>query len=202
MIFTIYEKASGRIERVVSCPDDLVAHQYDPETHAHIEGSADDSQFYVGGGEFVAMPERPSAHHVFDWDAKEWVDPRPVEFFKNAKRQEIERERVRRTAAPVEYDGKTLDADKTAQSNIANKLLEIDGRLAIGLDMPPELLVWRDYHNQNHTFATMEGYREWLHGLTIAISQRGTEAYAWSWAKKELLDSLTTIEDVQGMDLS
>lgn len=79
MNYTIYDIASGRIERVTSCPADMVGLQFDPATHAALEGAFDDSRYYIEAGASVAMPPKPSEYHVFEYTTKQWIDPRTPE---------------------------------------------------------------------------------------------------------------------------
>lgn len=79
MIYTIYSLELGRIERVVSCEPDMLSLQFDAGLQGAIDGSFDDAAFYVVDGRPVAMPPKPSQHHVFDYISKQWVDPRTPE---------------------------------------------------------------------------------------------------------------------------
>lgn len=72
MNYTIYNKTTGQIERVVECPPEMVSLQFDSVTHAALEGSFDDSGYYVEAGVPVAMPPKPTPHHVFDYTTKQW----------------------------------------------------------------------------------------------------------------------------------
>ena len=56
MIYTIYNKTTGQIERVIDCPPEMVSLQFDSVTHAALEGSFGDSSYYVEAGVPVAMP--------------------------------------------------------------------------------------------------------------------------------------------------
>jgi hypothetical protein len=79
MKYTIFNTATGQIERVVSCPSSMVHLQYDPQASSHIEGEYPDDQFYIANGQPVPLPAKPSEHHVFDYNTKQWVDPRTPE---------------------------------------------------------------------------------------------------------------------------
>ncbi len=79
MNYSIYHRASGAIERVVQCPADALALQFNSSTHGCVDGAFDDTAFYVEAGVPIAMPPRPSEHHVFDYTTKQWVDPRTQE---------------------------------------------------------------------------------------------------------------------------
>lgn len=79
MNYTIYNTTTGQIERVIECPPEMVSLQFDPATHAALEGSFDDSVYYVEAGVPVAKPPKPTPHHVFDYTTKQWIDPRTPE---------------------------------------------------------------------------------------------------------------------------
>lgn len=79
MNYTIFDTATGQIKNVISCPADMVSLQFDKATHAAIEGSFDDSSYYVQAGVPVAMPQKPTPRHVFDYATKQWIDPRTPE---------------------------------------------------------------------------------------------------------------------------
>lgn len=79
MKYTIYSIESNKVERVVECPVDVLYLQFDPKTHAAIEGAFDDSRYYVENGSPVLFPEKPSLFHIFDFTTKQWVDPRTSE---------------------------------------------------------------------------------------------------------------------------
>ena len=76
MNHTIYHATTGQIERIINCPPNMLELQFDPATHAAIEGSFDDGAYYVADGVPVEMPPRPSPHHHFDYPSKQWLDPR------------------------------------------------------------------------------------------------------------------------------
>ena len=79
MKYTIYSSETGKIEKSVVVPSHMIDMQYDPEFQGVLEGSFDDSAFYVESGQPVAMPTKPSPHHIFDYTTKQWVDPRTPE---------------------------------------------------------------------------------------------------------------------------
>ena len=79
MKYTIYNTTTGQIERVIECPPEMVCIQFDSATHAALEGSFNDSSYYVEAGVPVAMPPKPTPHHVFDYTTKQWIDPRTPE---------------------------------------------------------------------------------------------------------------------------
>lgn len=70
MIFTIFDKATGRILQTGSCPDD----QFDIQGQGRdiIEGLYPDDQFYWDNG-FQPKPAKPEGFYEFDYATKSWV---------------------------------------------------------------------------------------------------------------------------------
>lgn len=111
-------------------------------------------------------------------------------------KQRLAAARIRLSTAPIEYDGKNVDADPTAQTNIASKLAEITARRRLGSEMPAPLLIWRDADNITHSFPSMDAYEDWLLGLTIAIAERATVAYVQAWLQGAAFDAMETSEEI------
>jgi len=123
-----------------------------------------------------------------------------LERAKALTKQQVEFERIRRTALPIEMDEVQLDADATAQSNIKDKLVELTYRLGQGIPMPAELLFWRDYNNNMLVFSSQTEYQAWLGRLSIAITERGTRNYVWCWSLKAHIDACATLSELQTLD--
>lgn len=101
-----------------------------------------------------------------------------------------------RAAAPIDVAGVTYDADTTAQNNIKAKLLEITSLRRLNKSIPPELLVWRDFHNITHTFDSMDALEIMLSDVAAAIAHRGTELYIWSWEVKTQAAALESLQEI------
>lgn len=78
MIYTIYSEITGQILRVVQT--DHIESQLQ-EDQRHIEGSVDDSKYYINNGSPVEIPEKPSPYADFDYDSKQWVVNTPMVVF-------------------------------------------------------------------------------------------------------------------------
>ena len=143
---------------------------------------------------YLNMPSYPC---TWSPESEQWVDARDLKELIAVKLREVEDERDKRISAPIEYLGRTLDADARAQGNITDKINEINAREQIESPMPVATMIWRDAENTNVTFESQDAMKAWLQGLVIAITQRGTEAYAWSWEVKNQLRSLDSKEEVE-----
>ena len=199
MKFAIYELATGQILRSVSCTQEQAAASCDAGQF-FVPTEVRDDEHYIVDGVPVAFPAKPSAFHQWDWATRQW-QPDLADALAR-KLAEIETERDHRINAPITYDGAVIDGDAVAQKNISDKLLEISQREALADPMPAELMVWRDAANVMHPFSDQDTYKAWLGGLAVALAQRGTEAYAWSWNKKAQARAATTLEQLDAIALN
>lgn len=81
LVFTVYELATGRLLRSMEVPDmDGAMLNIDPNTEGTIAGWFDPALKYRRpDGSLAYYPPRPSEHHVFDYAAEQWIDPRSPE---------------------------------------------------------------------------------------------------------------------------
>ena len=75
MMYTIY-KSNGQITKVVGC--DNIQDQLAPD-ESYIEGDYSDSYYYIENSLPVEFPLRPNEYCIFNYDTKQWVDPRTDE---------------------------------------------------------------------------------------------------------------------------
>lgn len=81
LVFTVYELTTGRLLRSMEVPDmDGAMLNIDPNTEGTIAGWFDPALKYRRpDGSLAYYPPRPSEHHVFDYAAEQWIDPRSPE---------------------------------------------------------------------------------------------------------------------------
>lgn len=193
MKYAIYDPATGRIDRMIRCPEQFLAANVGVgEQVLETEGAETNGTHYVNTAadapQLVPFPPRPGPMYDWDWGSMAWVAN--LSAARASKVKSIEAGRETAIAAPILVAGVTLDADSVAQRNIASKLQEIAQRRALQQPMPADLLIWLDADNQLHTFDSQDALEAFLGQLTIAIAERATRAYAWSWtAKKAVADA-------------
>lgn len=196
MKFTVYSKSTGE---VLFSGEGQNPEVFENDERAVALGVACPAGWVDAVGQHHPLPEQPSPDHVWSWETKEWTDPRTLAQFRAIKLHAIEQERDRRIGAPVAYQGRMVDADARAQSNITNKINEILAREQVGDPMPAAMMIWRDADNLNVTFADQGEMKAWLQGLVIAITQRGTEAYAWSWQMKAAVEQVSSRDELDAI---
>ena len=152
--------------------------------------------------QWKARPTCSKLGYVFNWESKQWEDPRGVKELQAQYLAAVEKEKAARKSAPIFYDGHLVDAHATAQTNIANKLNELNAIESLGLSTEPETLYWRVADNSTVVFDSLASMKAWLLGLVIAISRRASEIYSWSWAKKEKIRSSTSKEELEALEWS
>lgn len=76
MNVSIFDKTTGQLLRRATVPAGMVQAQLAEPNEDWIEGDYPDDKFYIENFTPVAMPPRPSEHHVFNYTTKQWEDPR------------------------------------------------------------------------------------------------------------------------------
>lgn len=90
MAITIYSASTGQILRSVSCPDGEKLLQC-AEGERFVDGSYDATLNYIIDGNVIEKPKRPSEHHEFNYETKQWFDWRTTEMQLEFARQERNR---------------------------------------------------------------------------------------------------------------
>ncbi|WP_436897666.1 DUF4376 domain-containing protein [Acinetobacter gyllenbergii] len=99
---------SGNEQTVrLNTPDECFAVDDPPSTN-----------MYHDKGEWVEMPLQPSAHHLFDFQKKEWIDPRSLGQVKEQKWLEIKQMRETTEFGGFTFEEYKFDSDEKAQSRI------------------------------------------------------------------------------------
>ena len=118
----VYEKSNGKVLHCVSIPREFynnaaAHHEYIEvdyftfEKASHVEG-------YVDRGEWYAAEGKPSENHMFNYDLKDWIDPRTLDEIKTQKWNEIKAERDQLESEGFEFEGNTYDSDQVSQRRI------------------------------------------------------------------------------------
>ena len=83
------------------------------------------NMFYQDG--WVEMPTQLSPHFIFDYEVKQWIDPRSLDEIKAQKWTEIKFERDQLEFSGFEFEGNTYDSDQVSRGRIM-------GAAAAGVD--------------------------------------------------------------------
>ena len=67
---------------------------------------------------FIALSDAPSPQHVFDYEIKQWIDPRSLDEIKAQKWVEIKSQRDQLEFGGFNFDGNIYDSDQVSQGRI------------------------------------------------------------------------------------
>lgn len=197
MIYTIVETATGRLVGTVNCPDNMLALQFNAQTHFAVEGHFPDDEFYFDGG-FLPMPPRPSAHHRFDYTVKQWLDPRTLQDLKDAKWAAVKVWRAAATVAPLMqtrfgiFDAKPGDVE-----NVKDTLAGLNAADALGIAVEPIRWTMADENAEKYVTLTLNELRE----VAVLLLARGNEAHVRSRALFDQIEAATSAEELANVIL-
>lgn len=109
---------NGKVDCVYSSP--TPASGYDDWIKTDIQPNLSD---YWNGNAFVSIGEPPSMHHIFDYDTKQWIDPRTLDEIKVQKWTEIKKQRDQLEFGGFEFEGNVYDSDQVSQGRIMGAVL-------------------------------------------------------------------------------
>ena len=87
-----------------------------PKDGVAVDDPPSSNMFYQDG--WVEMPAQPSPYFIFDYEIKQWVDPRSLDEIKAQKWTEIKSERDQLEFGGFEFDGGIYDSDQVSQSRV------------------------------------------------------------------------------------
>ena len=109
---------SGQVLSIIDVQDIALAQLGVPAPNFLLGAAPESLDFYWNGSEFVSIGEPPSPHHYFDYEIKQWVDPRILDDIKAQKWTEIKSERAQLEFSGFEFEGNTYDSDQVSQGRI------------------------------------------------------------------------------------
>ena len=112
--YTVFN-ADGMAMRCVSTAEAAI--KYFQET-PFAEGAYGHDVYLSADGEIVAVPAQPASHHIFNWQTKQWEDPRTLQDLKAAQWATIKQARSAAEYAGFTWDGSTFDSDAVSQNRI------------------------------------------------------------------------------------
>jgi hypothetical protein len=115
---TIFNRATGQIQRIVVCDEASISYQYDANTYNHLVGVFADDKYYIENGVAILIPVKPSENHTFNYTTKQWEDPRTLQDIKDAQWALIKQSRTLAEYSGFTWDGSTFDSDAISQNRI------------------------------------------------------------------------------------
>lgn len=140
------------------------------------------NMFYQDG--WVEMPTQPSPHFIFDYEVKQWIDPRSLDEIKAQKWTEIKSERDSLEFGGFEFEGNIYDSDQVSQGRIM-------GASSSGIDQ-----TWTLADN-----TTVELSASQLQQLYAALQAHIASAHERGRIARQLIFDVETKEQVEEINL-
>ena len=184
----VYEKPNGKVLHCMSIPREFynnaaAHHEYIEvdyftfEKASHVEG-------YVDKGKWYAAEGKPFETHIYDYDLKDWIDPRTLDEIKVQKWTEIKSQRDQLEFSGFEFDGGIYDSDQVSQGRIM-------GAAAAGLDQ-----VWTLADN-----TTVELSASQLQQLYVTLQLHIASVHERGRIARAAIESAVTKEEVEAIQL-
>lgn len=199
----VYDKSTGEILQNIAAVDADAALYETPSRGVILatEARLDTEWYYdTAQGQFIAIPAQPSKFHVWNSATKTW-NPQ-LSRAKRARLSDALKEYRSRKELPIIYDAKTLDTDNEAREQLMFKALEFAERVRLKQPANAAARVWENADGTFHTFATDNGFRNWLGGFVITISERVAQQRLVLRMHVQNIRALTTVEAVLAYDIT
>jgi hypothetical protein len=96
---------------------------------------------WIDGSVHFSQPPSPSRNHIFNWQTKQWQDPRTLQDLKDARWQSIKQLRTAAEFATFTYNGMEFDGDLNAQRRLGSYISVSKGALAAGTPFSAEFIL-------------------------------------------------------------
>ena len=139
----------------------------------------------------VNLPARPSEHHSFNWQTKQWEDPRTLQDLKDAQWALIKQARSNAEYAGFTWDGSTFDSDATSQNRITGAVAL--AQTAISFGQPFTI----DWVLANNTVRTLDGMAMLQAGL--ALGAHVSAQFSKGLLLREAIEAATSQVEVEAV---
>ena len=153
-----------------------------PEGCQAVEDTPEPNMYYQDG--WVAMPAQPTSYHIFNYDLKDWIDPRSLDDLKAQKWAEIKAMRDQLEFGGFEFEDGIYDSDQVSQGRIM-------GAAVAGIDQ-----IWTLKDN-----TTVELSASQLQQLYAALQVHIASVHERGRIARQLIFDAETIEQVEAVQL-
>ena len=181
----------GRIVGCVKCESDvptvksegILSMEVNEEAHDEVVAQLGTDAFYVQNEELIPSPAKPSPHHEWDWPTKSWLPN--LDAAREAKRQAWNAWRDRDLIAGYTHNGHVFHSDDRFMAELQLILKGYEREYLTGTSA----IRTRDN-------GTLQMMHIEIEELLLLIGIHRQAIYAQSWAGKDLLEGLTTLESI------
>lgn len=171
----------GELLKTISSNDETVELNT-PKGCLAVKDPPEPNMYYQDG--WAAMPTQPSPYHIFNYDLKDWIDPRTLDEIKAQEWAEIKAMRDSLEFGGFEFEGNIYDSNQVSQGRIM-------GAAAAGLDQ-----VWTLADN-----TTVELSAPQLQQLYAALQAHIASVHERGRIARQLIFEAETKEQVESVNL-
>ena len=146
---------------------------------------------YWDGASFVSIPPKPGAIYVWDWVAKQWLDPRTIANLKSEQWTAIKSQRSALEFGGFTWDGSAFDSDPQAQARIQGGVQL--ATIAASQSQPFSI----DWTLADNTVRTLSGADMIAVGMTLAGHVQTVHAIARTLRLQ--IEAATTLAEVEAV---
>jgi hypothetical protein len=139
------------------------------------------------GGGVELRPPQPTPNHTFNWQTKQWEDPRTLADFKEAQWSTIKQARTSAEYAGFTWDGSTFDSDAISQNRIT-------GAVTLAQMSPEFTIGWVLANNSLRTLNQMDMLQ-----VGGALGQHVAAIFAKAAGLRAQIEAATTREAVEAV---
>lgn len=185
MNFTQIDKLTGRV--VNSGTTDSVVELQNDDTviltdFAYFGG-------YVINGIHFDIPISPSINHTFNWQTKQWEDPRTLQDLKDAKWEAMKSAREAAIDAPLVTPYGTVDSKAVDRTNITDAVMMLQTLAALG--QPTTI----DFTMSDNTTVTLTTNQ--MVEVGLLLGQKVQVSHGIARARRTAIELATTPEEVE-----
>ena len=173
---------TGEILQVVMAPPEYLE-RFGQNALLLPDSHVSDDTHYVQNGELVLFPEKPSLHHEWDWPTKSWLPN--LEAARESQRQAWNIWRDRELIAGYTHNGHVFHSDDRFMAELQLILKGYERGFLTGTSA----IRTRDNGTLQMAHAEVES-------LLLLIGLHRQAIYAQSWAGKDALAGLSTLESI------
>jgi len=172
---------NGEILQMIYANEEIVVLNT-PKDGFAVDDPPKSNMFYQDG--WVEMPAQPSPYFIFDYEIKQWIDPRSLDEIKAQKWTEIKSQRDQLEFSGFEFEGNTYDSDQVSQGRIM-------GAVSAGVDQTWTLA---DNTTVNLTASQLQQLYAELQAHIASVHERGRIA-------RQLIFDAETKDQVEAINL-
>lgn len=148
-------------------------------------GTEDGARYYESNGSAVRIYDAPSDSHTFNWQTKQWEDPRTLQDFREAQWATIKQARTNAEYVGFTWDGSTFDSDAISQNRIT-------GAVTLAQMSPEFTIGWVLADNSVRTLNQMDMLQ-----VGGALGQHVAAIFAKAAGLRAQIEAATTREAVE-----